>query len=119
MNAATRGLPVQPFDRRPSVMAGASSAADFVWLDADQVPEAPDSLRYRIDNLSDYRAVLPWTTVADPEAETSISIPPSVNVMTHQWTDRQWMQVMAEATMADGSVQRKLWVYELIAQVLP
>lgn len=119
MNAASRGMPALPFDRHPPVMAGASSTAEFVWLNADKIPEAPASLRYRVDNLSDYRSLVPWTAVDDPQAETTITIPPGVNAMTHQWTDRQWMQVTAEATMDDGSVQLQLWVYELIAQVQP
>lgn len=119
MNAAARGLPVQPFDVHDSVNAGSSSTATFTWLNGDQELEAPASLRYRLDNLTDYRAVASWTAIVSPEAETVIDITPSQNTMAMNWRDRQLMQVTAEATMADGTKQVKLYVYELIAQVQP
>jgi len=119
MNAALRGLPVLPFDTHPSVNAGSSSTAEFTWLNADLIPEAPASLRYRLDNLTDYRNLVAWTAVVTPLAETSIPITPSQNAMTQTWRDRQWMQLTAEATMDDGTVKSELWMYELIAGVLP
>lgn len=119
MNAALRGLPVLPFDTRPAVNAGDTAVADFTWLNADQEPEAPVSLRYRIDNLTDYRNVLGWNVITPPAATTQITITAAQNVMGQTWRDRQWMQVTVEATMTGGAVLKKLWVYELIAQINP
>src|SRR5262245_20562659 len=119
MNAASRGLPVQPFDVHDPVNAGASSTATFTWLNSDQELEAPSTLRYRIDNLTDYLPIVAWTSVGSPAGGTEIAITPSQNAMSTTWRDRQLMQVTAEAVMADGTTQRKLYVYDLIAQVLP
>lgn len=119
MNAACRGLPVLPFERHPPVYAGSSSKAEFKWLNAAQELEAPASLRYRLDNITDYRNITPWTAISPALAETSLTISPAQNTMTWSWRDRQWMQITAEATMADGTVQTKLWVYEAIAMIQP
>jgi hypothetical protein len=112
-------LPVQPFDPHPSVNAGSSSVASFVWLDSTDTPDAPASLRSRLDNLTDYQNVTPWTAITPPASSTTITLTPSQNTMLRTWRDRQWMQVTVEATMDDGTVQTKLWVYELIAMIRP
>ena len=119
MNAAVRGFPVQPFDPHPAVNAGSSSYARFLWLNTDEEPEAPASIRYRLDNLTDYASVTDWTAITPAESETLITLTPAQNTMLRTWRDRQWMQVTAEATMSDGTVQTKLWVYELIAMIQP
>lgn len=117
MSTQFTGQPTRPGKVIP-VNAGSSCRVDYSSRDVDNVLEAPSSMRYRIDNLTDSRVVLDWTTVNTPATEGSVTIPSSLNAMTQQFRDRQLNQVTFEATYANGDVERSTTLYELCAIVV-
>ena len=68
--AVARGQPVRPY-LLGYVNEGQTCFLDLTHLNADQELEAPSSLRYRIDNLTDNRNVLAWTSVGTPASENT------------------------------------------------
>src|SRR5690606_14639190 len=76
---------------------------------------AIESLRYRVDDLTDSVNIKAWTDVSEPGSQGAIVIPASLNGMTRQYRDKELRQVTLEYTFADGTVQQKLAFYELYA----
>jgi hypothetical protein len=117
MSTQFTGQPTRPGKVCP-VNSGSSCRVDYSSRDVDNALEAPSALRYRIDNLTDSRVVLDWTTVETPATEGSVTIPASLNAMTEQFRDRQLNQVTFEATYANGDKERNMAYYELCAVVV-
>lgn len=121
MSTQFTGQPTRPGKVSP-VNSGSSCQVDYSSRNVANVLEAPASMRYRIDNLTDSVVVLEWTAITEPdplEAEGSVIIPASLNGMTRQFRDRQLNQVTIEATYSDpNDVQRSFAYYELCAVVI-
>ena len=107
-------LPVRPF-YEATVNAGSSCQADYSSRNLDNVLEAPTTLEYRIDNLTDSQVILNWTSVPTPGTTGSVAIPASLNAMTRTFRDKQLNQVTFRATFADGSQVQSMGYYELCA----
>lgn len=114
MSVQFSGLPVRPF-KAPDVNAGSSVIVEYAAYNLANVLEAPSAMRYRIDNLTDSRIILPWTPIETPEEEGSVTIPASLNQMTWQYRDRQFNQVTFEATFDNGDVVQQMCSYTLCA----
>lgn len=97
------------------VNAGSSCDLDYSSRDVDNVLEAPSSMRYRIDNLTDSVVILQWTNVPTPGTEGSVTVSAALNAMTRQYRDRQLNQATFEATYANGDIATSLALYELCA----
>lgn len=117
MTTQFTGQPTRPGKVSP-VNSGSSCSIDYSSRDKDNELEAPSSMRYRIDNLTDSRVVLEWTNVPTPGTSGSVTISAALNSMTEQFRDRQLNQVTFEATYANGDVQRSMAYYELCAIVV-
>jgi hypothetical protein len=86
---------------------------DVTSLDWDDALEAPTTLQYRIDNLTDVIAAVPWTTIPTPTTTSVLTIAASVNGMYTNWRDQQLMQVTFLATYADGTQCQKTGIYQI------
>lgn len=106
------GQPVRPYIMH-EVDAGNTLRMDLTSLDFDDELEAPSTLQYRIDNLTDNVNAVPLTTIATPGTTTSLTIAASVNAMYSNWRDLQLMQVTFLATFADGSQAQTVELYQL------
>jgi hypothetical protein len=106
------GQPVYPYPMH-RLYEGNALRIDITSLDWDQDLEAPDTLQYRIDNLTDNVAVTDWTTIATPGTTSTLTIAAAVNAMYSNWRDTQLMQVTFQAVYADGSQAQVIGVYEL------
>lgn len=109
------GQPVRPYAFAPAqrVQAGNAVQIDITSLDWDNEKEAPLTLQYRIDDLSDLVVILDWTTVVAPGETSTVTIPASLNTMYSQYRDVQTNQVTFKATYADGSQAQVVGIYEL------
>lgn len=101
------GFPVRPF-KLTDVNIGNTLRLQVTSLDFESEQEAPASMRYRIDNLTNLRVIQDWTDVPAPADVTTIEISAATNVMSYQYNDWQLNQVTIEATYADGT--KALWV---------
>lgn len=108
----TAGQPVRPYVMH-EVDIGNTLEIDITSLDFDNAKEAPSTLQYRIDNLTDVVVVRDWTTINTPAEVTTLTIPASLNVMYTTYRDTQLMQVTFKATYADGSQAQAVGVYQL------
>ncbi len=108
------GQPVRPYVDH-IIDAGNAIRIDITSLDFDEVLEAPSSMRYRIDNLTDRVVITQWTAIGSPGEETTLTISAATNAMSQQKFDRQLNQVTFEATYADGTKCKDTLCYELCA----
>lgn len=106
------GRPVRPFVDY-MIDAGNDIRIDVTSLDFHDVLEAPTSMRYRIDNLTDRVAITDWTAISSPAESTSLSISAATNAMSNTTSDRQLNQVTFEANFADGTKAKDIVCYEL------
>lgn len=114
MSVQFSGQPTRP-TKTGTVNSGSACAVDYSARNLDNELEAPTSMRYRIDNLTDSVVILGWTNVPTPATTGSVTIPATLNAMSRQWRDRQLNQVTFEATFADGSVVQSVIAYQLCA----
>ncbi len=101
------GQPVRPFKLK-DITVGNTLRLSIESLDFDNELEAPSSMRYRIDNLTNLVVVTEWTSIPTPGTSTTLTISAATNVMSYQGVDQQMNQVTIEATYADGT--KALWV---------
>lgn len=101
------GQPTRPYKLK-DVTVGNTLLLEIGSLNFDNQPEAPTSMRYRIDNLSNLVVITDWTSIPAPGITTTLPISAATNVMSYQGTDQQTNQVTIEATYADGT--KALWV---------
>lgn len=108
------GQPPRPYAQH-TINAGNDILIDITSLDFDEVLEAPVSMRYRIDNITNRVAITQWTSIVAPGEETTLTISAATNAMSNQSQDRQLNQVTLEATYADGTIAKDTVCYELCA----
>lgn len=73
----------------------------------------PASARYRIDDLTNARQILDWTTIQAPPARGTVIVSADANEMYGTVNDLELRQVIFEFTLSDGSVRQELAHYEL------
>lgn len=108
------GKPPRPYAEH-IINAGNDIQIAIRSLDFDEALEAPSSMRYRIDNLTDRFVITQWTTIASPAEEKTITISAATNAMSTATKDRQLNQVTIESTYADGTKAKETVCYELCA----
>lgn len=104
--------PVRP-SHRPEHNAGSLVRIPYASRDDELGSLALTGLRWRLDDLTNTREVTDWTTVSEPPASGTITIPAASNTMYDDFSpDRQLMQVTIEYTSAEG-VRQELKHYVL------
>ena len=106
------GQPVRPYIMH-EVDEGNTVKISIASLDFDNELEAPSTLQYRIDNLTDNVNAVPLTTINSPATVSTLTISATVNAMYSNWRDLQLMQVTFIATYADGTQAQVIGVYQL------
>lgn len=106
------GKPVRPFAQH-TIDAGNDIRIEVTSLDFDEALEAPTSMRYRIDNLTDRVVITQWTAMGSLDETTVLAISAATNAMSNTTTDRQLNQVTFESTFADGTKALDTVCYEL------
>lgn len=106
------GQPVMPYAMQ-YVAAGNSVRIDLTSIDFDDELEAPTTLQYRIDNLTDNVNAVQLTSIPTPGTTSVLTISATVNQMYSNWRDLQLMQVTFIATFADGTQAQQTGVYQL------
>ncbi len=115
MTTQFTGQPVRPYRGGAYVNAGSSCNIDYSSRNLDNELEAPTTLEYRIDNLTDSVVIANWTNVPTPGEQGSITISAALNAMSHQGRDQQLNQVTFRATYADGQQIQSMAYYNLCA----
>jgi hypothetical protein len=111
---AWSGQPPRPYAQH-TINAGNDIRIDITSLDFDEALEAPVSMRYRIDNLTDRIVITQWTAIVGATEESTLTISAATNAMSTENKDRQLNQVTIEATYADGTKAKDTVVYQLCA----
>ena len=90
-----------------------SSQITAVFLDPSLVENAPDSARYRIDDITNgRREILDWTAIAAPSATETITITAVQNRILGDGNHRELRQVTVEATESSEPF-REVHQYEI------
>lgn len=109
-----QGQPNRPY-RQFSTDAGSDVWLELQFLDRSNTPATPTAVSYRIDNLTDAQCVLNDTSATPTGTTMEINIPASVNVMQRCYQSSQLNQVTVTSTFSDGSIRKRVFIYELIA----
>ena len=105
--------PVLPY-RPEDVNEGSARDLDLTHLNKSRVLTAPTTLKYRIDDLTNNREVLDWTTVPGPASTNTLSITGTQNALFRRGTKRQKMQVTVKTVSASGEIDQTPFFYDLI-----
>lgn len=94
-----------------------ASRVSVTFLDADKVPGAPVSARYRIDDVTygrgGSRTVLDWTAISPVAATATIDITSAQNSILNDANAVEKRQLTVEATDASGGIYRHGFVFEI------
>ncbi len=117
------GLPVRPFLQN-YLNAGSTWRQRIVNYGREGIPAAPNTLRYRVDDLTNVAEMLPWTSVVTPAATQVLTIPSSVNQMGWPYRDYQLCQLTVERTYSAAGddpayTELELFYYTLCAVYMP
>lgn len=106
-------IPVNPyrqFDRNE----GTTVLLELTHLDKDKALTVPSAVSYRIDDLTNVREVLDWTSIPTPGSTNTITITPAQNQVNNRNQDRELRQVTVNATDSSGNVAQDIFHYTLI-----
>lgn len=106
-------LPVKPFRNFKVPNESVTVLLDLTHLDEDKVNAAPASLNYRIDDLTNHREVLDWTSVSTPGATNTITITKAQNAFNDRSQDREMRQVTVNAVDSAGNEGYDIFIYTL------
>lgn len=81
----------------------------------DNELEAPETLEYRIDNLTDSIVIATWAAIPDPGETGELVISAATNEMSYQYRDKQLNQVTFKATYTNGQQVQSAAYIELCA----
>ena len=105
--------PVLPY-RQKDVNEGSTLDLDLTHLDKNRVLQIPTTLKYRIDDLTNIREVLDWTTVSAPGSTNTIIITAAQNALFSRRTKRQKMQITVKTTSSSSADLQEDFYYDLI-----
>jgi hypothetical protein len=108
------GLPVRPYYVSP-VNAGSACVIEYSSRNLDNELEAPSTLEYRIDNLTDSIVIAEWASIPTPGTTGEVVISAEQNAMSYQYRDKQLNQVMFRATYANGQQVKSAAYIEVCA----
>lgn len=94
-----------------------ASKITAVFLNESDVPTAPSSARYRIDDITSNRnsprEVLDWTAIASPSTSETITITGTQNRILSDANEVEKRIVTVEGTGSDGEAFRQGFIYEI------
>lgn len=105
--------PVKPFRNFRDPEENDTVLLILTHLDEDKVNAAPVSLNYRIDDLTNGREVLGWTSVSTPGATNTITITKAQNAFNNRSKDREMRQVTVNAVDSAGNEGYDIFIYTL------
>lgn len=98
------------------VIDGSECYVDAEFFDVNGVPYVPTSLQYRIDDLTNGVAVLPWTTVSVSQ-QVTITLTSTVNTMNVLSKLRERRQFLLQIGIPGGTFQNADTTYALVRRV--
>lgn len=100
--------------RQKDVIEGSALDLDLTHLDKARALQAPTTLKYRIDDVTNNRQVLDWTTVVTPLSTNTVTITGAQNVLLRRHVNRQKMQVSVKTTSSSGDILQAPFYYDLV-----
>lgn len=83
-------------------------------LDEDNATFTPSTLKYRIDDLTNNRQVLDWTTVSTPSTTNTLTITSTQNALYNRSKPRELRQLTVYAQDSSGNESNDVFHYTLI-----
>lgn len=105
--------PVQPY-RNVDFNEGTTVFLETTHLNKDKVLSAPTTLQYRIDDITNNRQVLDFTTVTTPGSTNTIEITAAQNALNGRGDQKELRQITVKATDSAGSIAQDVFFYTLI-----
>lgn len=106
-------FPILP-ERLIDVNAGKSITLELTHLDKDKALVVPTTLEYRIDDITNQRTVLDWTTVSSPSSTNSIVITAVQNAKFNLNQRKELRQITTKATDSTGAIDPEEFYYNLV-----
>ena len=99
----------------PTVVNELSSCyAQATYFDQNGVSYVPQSVQWRLDDITNNVAITGWTPVATPTASDQIAISAASNAMTNANNKLEKRQVTVQATAPGGATRYDYITYDLI-----
>jgi hypothetical protein len=105
--------PVLPY-RSEDINEGSAADLDLTHLDKNKALQAPATLKYRIDDVSNQRTVLDWTIVPTPANKNTLEITAEQNALFNRQREKQKMQVSVKTISVSGQTNQEDFYYNLI-----
>lgn len=105
--------PVLPY-RVNRYNEGSACFLETTHLNKSKVATAPTTMKYRIDDRTNNREVLDWTTVSTPGITNTITITDTQNALFSRHNKKELRQVTVKTTDASGNDGLEDFFYEVI-----
>jgi len=105
--------PVEPY-RNTDINEGTEIKLDLTHLDDNDVKFTPTAVSYRIDDLTNDREVLDWTSISTPTSTNTITITQTTNQLRSRAQPKELRQVTVNVTDSSGGVSQDTFYYTLI-----
>jgi hypothetical protein len=100
---------------RPAINEQSYCGVRAAHYDEDGLPLQPASLRYRLDDLTNERAILPWTVVNSPTPVNLIQVTALQNSMSSvRLRAREIRRVTLEIVDDSGQPTYHLYEYDVV-----
>lgn len=87
---------------------------DVTHLNKSKALVTPSTVSYRIDDLTNNRVVLDWTSVSTPGSTNTITITKAQNALYNYTRDKETRQVTVNAVDSSGNASYDTFIYRLI-----
>ena len=105
--------PVLPY-RLENVNEGTAKDLELTHLDKTGALQAPATLKYRIDDLTNGREILDWTIVPTPASKNTIQITAAQNQLQTRNNKVEQRQVAVKTIASTGEETQQNFIYDLI-----
>lgn len=105
--------PVLPA-RIEDVNEGSTCYLPLTHLNSSKALEAPSALSYRIDDITNNRQILDWTSVSTPGSTNTLTITAAQNAIYTRTRKTELRQVTVKTTDSSAGINQTPFYYNLI-----
>jgi hypothetical protein len=104
--------PIRPYKAFPK-NESSTVLLNLTHLDSSKVLAAPTTLTYRIDDLTNNRQVLDWTTVATPGTTNTVTVTPAQNALYNRTIPQELRQITVKTVDSSSNETLDIFHYRL------
>lgn len=105
--------PVNPY-RQFEINEGTTAILEVTYLDKDRANITPSAVSYRVDDLTNAREVLDWTSISTPTTSDTITVTGAQNAVNSRSQEKELRQVTVNSTDSSSNVVQEIFIYTLV-----